>query len=134
MDVGDLTGKGEARYQLTSTVMLSLESRLSGSGDGGSFQVGGSITRSSEQVCAIERGGGRRLESSHIANMGRMIEEMEGKLRSTLELVYFGKTREVVAALREHEGVAALSHVAAGKGQQMDLVAEMKRRASAVQQ
>ena len=59
-----------------------------------------------------------------------MIEELEGKLRLALELVYFGKTREVVSMIREHEGVAALSNVSDSKMKQHDLMAEMKRRGS----
>ena len=36
---------------------------------------------------------------------GRMIEEMEAKLRSSLDDVYFKKTREVVEHLRASDGV-----------------------------
>ncbi|RXH88016.1 hypothetical protein DVH24_037661 [Malus domestica] len=36
----------------------------------------------------------------HICNMGRMIEEMESKLRNSLDQVYFGKMKEMVCTLR----------------------------------
>lgn len=38
--------------------------------------------------------------SSHIVNMGRLIEDMEIKMRNLLQEVYFGKTRDVVFDLR----------------------------------
>jgi capping protein (actin filament) muscle Z-line, beta len=34
--------------------------------------------------------------SPHIANIGRMIEDMENKIRNTLNEIYFGKTKDVV--------------------------------------
>lgn len=40
------------------------------------------------------------VAEGHICNMGRMIEEMESKLRNSLDQVYFGKTREMVCTLR----------------------------------
>jgi capping protein (actin filament) muscle Z-line, beta len=41
--------------------------------------------------------------NSHITNTGRMIEEMEIKMRNLLQEVYFGKTRDVVYDLRSLE-------------------------------
>lgn len=72
-------------YKLTSTVMLSLVTKIG-------IQMGGSLTRQIEETAAVSEG--------HITNIGQMIEEMEGKLRNSLDQVYFGKTREVVCALR----------------------------------
>jgi len=40
------------------------------------------------------------VADGHLVNMGKMIEEMEGKLRNSLDQVYFGKTREMVCTLR----------------------------------
>ncbi|MCI15285.1 F-actin capping protein beta subunit [Trifolium medium] len=37
-----------------------------------------------------------------------MIEEMEGKLRNSLDQVYFGKTREMVCTLRPPSEVAQM--------------------------
>lgn len=46
----------------------------------------------------------------HVANIGRMIEEMENKLRTTIELIYFGKTKDIVnTELRSALGTAMLS-------------------------
>jgi capping protein beta len=37
---------------------------------------------------------------SHVQNVGRMVEDMEIKMRNLLQEVYFGKTRDVVNDLR----------------------------------
>ncbi|GKD56737.1 probable F-actin-capping protein subunit beta, partial [Tanacetum coccineum] len=39
------------------------------------------------------------VEDRHLCNMGKMIEELEGKLNQ-LNQVYFGKTKEMVCTLR----------------------------------
>ena len=36
----------------------------------------------------------------HVSNIGRMVEDMEIKLRNTLEQIYFGKTKDIVNDLR----------------------------------
>jgi capping protein beta len=38
--------------------------------------------------------------TSHVQNVGRMVEDMEIKMRNLLQEVYFGKTRDVVNDLR----------------------------------
>lgn len=43
---------------------------------------------------------------SHITNTGRMIEDMEIKMRNLLQEVYFGKTRDIVFELRNVESLA----------------------------
>lgn len=43
--------------------------------------------------------------NSHVVNMGRLIEDMEIKMRNLLQEVYFGKTRDVVFDLRSLENL-----------------------------
>ncbi|XP_020519210.1 probable F-actin-capping protein subunit beta isoform X2 [Amborella trichopoda] len=76
--------EGTARYRLTSTVMLSLTTSDT---DAGTFNLSGSITRQMILDLAVSEG--------HLCNMGRMIEEMEGKLRNSLD-----QTKEMVFSLR----------------------------------
>ena len=38
--------------------------------------------------------------SPHIANIGRLVEDMENKIRNTLNEIYFGKTKDIVNGLR----------------------------------
>eukprot|EP00246_Nothoceros_aenigmaticus_P003551 TRINITY_DN14728_c0_g1_i1.p1 TRINITY_DN14728_c0_g1~~TRINITY_DN14728_c0_g1_i1.p1 ORF type:complete len:286 (-),score=49.63 TRINITY_DN14728_c0_g1_i1:201-1025(-) len=81
-------------YCLTSTVMLSLSTgdAVQASDNGiKAFALSGSITRRVEADMPLGQG--------HVSNMGKMIEEMESKLRNVLDQVYFGKTKELVFTL-----------------------------------
>ncbi|KZT73646.1 F-actin capping protein [Daedalea quercina L-15889] len=99
----------QAHYKLTSTIMLQMTNRAvtvagknekgkeNGPGDTnreGEVMLSGSMTRQSEQDLPLQD------QSSHISNTGRMIEEMEIKMRNLLQEVYFGKTRDIVFDLR----------------------------------
>ncbi|RVW94913.1 putative F-actin-capping protein subunit beta [Vitis vinifera] len=81
--------EGITHYCLTSTVMLSLTTNDQSSG---TFSLSGSIRRQMNMDLSIADG--------HLCNMGKMIEEMESKLRNSLDQVYFGKTKEMVCTLR----------------------------------
>ncbi|XP_042018998.1 probable F-actin-capping protein subunit beta isoform X2 [Salvia splendens] len=78
-----------ARYCLTSSVMLSLTTNDESSG---AFNLSGSIRRQMNMDIPVDEG--------HLCNMGRMVEEMESKLRYSLDQVYFGKTKEMICTLR----------------------------------
>jgi capping protein beta len=39
-------------------------------------------------------------DMSHVANIGKMVEDMELKMRNLLQEVYFGKAKDVVGDLR----------------------------------
>ncbi|XP_031392763.1 probable F-actin-capping protein subunit beta [Punica granatum] len=88
---------GTAHYCLTSTVMLSLTTDNESSG---TFSLSGSIRRQMNMDLSVADG--------HLCNMGRMIEEMESKLRNSLDQVYFGKTKEMVCILRPPAEVAPM--------------------------
>ena len=47
-----------------------------------------------EKDCALNEA------NSHIANIGRQVEDMENKMRNTLNEIYFGKTGNIVNDLR----------------------------------
>lgn len=80
-----------ANYKLTSTVILDMRSKSKGLG---TLDLSGNLTRQSQQTLSISD------ESSHVVNIGSMIEDMESKLRSVLNDVYFGKTRDIIGDLR----------------------------------
>jgi capping protein beta len=96
----------QAHYKLTSTIMLQLITRrgsASGSSDAkepvtwthdGEISLSGSMTRQMEQDHPVQDA------TSHVQNVGRMVEDMEIKMRNLLQEVYFGKTRDVVNDLR----------------------------------
>ncbi|KAK0393015.1 hypothetical protein QR680_000016 [Steinernema hermaphroditum] len=91
----------QAHYKLTSTVMLWLQTNRQTTG---SMNVGGSMTRQTEQDFHLND------QNPHLVNIGKMIEEQESKMRSTLNDVYFGKTRQIVGDLRTVETSAELKN------------------------
>ncbi|KAG5835580.1 hypothetical protein ANANG_G00245510 [Anguilla anguilla] len=60
----------------------------------GTMNLGGSLTRQMEKDETVGE------SSPHIANIGRLVEDMENKIRSTLNEIYFGKTKDIVNGLR----------------------------------
>jgi len=87
-----LTAKSRsAHYKLTSTVMLHMDAGIKSSG----MNLSGSLTRQAEQDCPVEGD-----PNAHVSNMGRMVEDMELKLRNSITDIYFGKTRDIVNDLR----------------------------------
>ncbi|KAI0703460.1 f-actin capping protein beta subunit [Cytidiella melzeri] len=98
----------QAHYKLTSTIMLSMVNcgvKSGGEADkekievkrDGETMLSGSMTRQTEQDHALQE------FTSHITNIGKMIEDMEIKMRNLLQEVYFGKTRDIVFDLRSLE-------------------------------
>jgi len=91
--------KGSAHYKLTSTVMLSLETQTDQTGQ---VSLSGSLMRQEEKDFPVND------QNPHLINMGRMIEDMEFKLRTTIETIYFGKTKDIVNELRQSTSVGVL--------------------------
>uniref|UniRef100_A0A7S2FVW9 F-actin-capping protein subunit beta n=1 Tax=Haptolina brevifila TaxID=156173 RepID=A0A7S2FVW9_9EUKA len=86
----------KATYKLTSTIMLRLSTDHSTGANGtGELKLSGSMTRQNTQEMAWD---GKNM-TSHLANMGRMVEEMENRMRDSLQDVYFGKTKSTVNSL-----------------------------------
>jgi len=78
-------------YKLTTTVMVS----MSVDNDKvGNVDLSGSMTQQSTQVLPFDN------EHPHIANMGKMLEDMELKIRNYIEAIYIQKTREVINGMR----------------------------------
>jgi len=97
VEVVEKSSGRSAHYKLTSTSMLWLQTNKAASG---TMNLGGSLTRQIEQDNPVSD------SSPHIANIGKMVEEMENKIRNLLYEIYFGKTRDIVNGLRS---VQALS-------------------------
>ena len=64
--------RGAAAYKLTSTVMLQLYTKVGA-------QLSGSLTRQAAERLPVDAG--------HMVNIGSMIEDMEGRLRTSLDQV-----------------------------------------------
>lgn len=97
VEVQEKSSGRSAHYKLTSTSMLWLQTNREGSG---TMNLGGSLTRQIEQDAPVSEA------SPHIANIGRMVEDMENKIRNTLNEIYFGKTRDIVNGLRSVQPLA----------------------------
>ncbi|CAK9785662.1 F-actin capping protein beta subunit [Cutaneotrichosporon oleaginosum] len=116
LHVFECTERGRtAKYKLTSTVMLVLEAptsatltdkagaKVAGATADGKVTLSGSMTRQAEVDYPLTGA------TSHVNNVGRMVEDMEIKMRNLLSAVYFGKTQDVVGELRSQIGLEARS-------------------------
>ncbi|RAL66195.1 hypothetical protein DID88_005867 [Monilinia fructigena] len=92
-----------AHYKLTSTVILSLSTN---GNELGEMDLSGNMTRQIEADLPIQD------DAEHIANIGRLVEDMELKMRNLLQEVYFGKAKDVVGDLR------SLGSLSEGQGEE----------------
>lgn len=97
VEVQEKSSGRSAHYKLTSTAMLWLQTNKAGSG---TMNLGGSLTRQIEQDANVSD------SSPHVVNIGKMVEDMEFKIRHTLNEIYFGKTRDIVNGLRSTQSLA----------------------------
>lgn len=97
VEVQEKSSGRSAHYKLTSTAMLWLQTNKPGSG---TMNLGGSLTRQVETDTTVSE------ISPHIANIGRMVEDMENKIRNTLNEIYFGKTKDIVNGLRSVQSLS----------------------------
>ncbi|KAI9834747.1 MAG: F-actin-capping protein subunit beta [Sarea resinae] len=104
-----------AHYKLTSTVILHLGM---GEEDLGDMDLSGNMTRQIEQDLPVED------DSSHIANIGKLVEDMELKMRNLLQEVYFGKAKDVVGDLRS---IPPLTEANRDKAAQQEMINSMRR-------
>ncbi|KAF5125917.1 F-actin-capping protein subunit beta [Metarhizium anisopliae] len=102
-------------YKLTSTVILTL---AAAGGSLGDMDLSGNMTRQVEQDMPVDG------DDSHIVNVGRLVEDMELKMRNLLQEVYFGKAKDVVGDLRS---VGSLSDGARDREAQRELIGSMRR-------
>lgn len=116
VEVQEKSSGRASHYKLTSTAMLWLQTTKSGSG---TMNLGGSLTRQTEQDGPVNE------QSPHIANIGRMVEDMENKIRNTLNEIYFGKTKDIVNGLRS---IQLLSDQKAQAAMKQDLAAALAKR------
>ncbi|CAN8099431.1 unnamed protein product [Discula destructiva] len=103
-------------YRMTSTVMLSLAA--SNSAALGEMDLSGNMTRQIEQELPTD------ADESHIANIGKLVEDMELKMRNLLQEVYFGKAKDVVGDLRS---VGSLSEGQRDRDAQREIIGSMRR-------
>jgi len=82
-------------YKLTSTVMVSMVIKEASVGQ---VDLSGNMTKQSTLKQAVN------ASNTHIANLGKMLEEMELRIRNSIEGIYIQKTREVINGMRSATG------------------------------
>lgn len=85
-------------YKLTTTVMVSMKVSNDEVGD---VDLSGSMTQQQSLKADISK------DHSHVANMGKMLEDMELSIRNSIESIYIQKTREVINGMRLVDGAKA---------------------------
>jgi len=119
INVIEVTPNGAtAHYKLTSTVMLTVETESDAIG---LVNLAGSLSLQDEADKPVNP------HNPHVTNIGRMVEEMENRLRKTIEVIYFGKTKEVVSTVRSQR-------IAGEADKQRALAAEFAQRKKKVAQ
>jgi capping protein beta len=84
-------------YKITSTVVLDITIKKE---EVGEVVLAGNLTKQKEDIFSQEN----ESDEIHLARIGKLVEENETSLRSNLEFVYFGKTKEIAFSTRFEEG------------------------------
>jgi capping protein beta len=121
LEVSEAASKRSAHYKLTSTVILDLGMK---SESVGGLELAGNLTRQQEQDLALHGMREAEVEQSHVANIGRMVEDMETRMRNLLQEVYFGKAKDVVGDLRS---IRPLSEAEQERVQHREVIGKMNR-------
>ncbi|KAJ2809191.1 F-actin-capping protein subunit beta [Coemansia guatemalensis] len=109
----------QARYKLTSTVMLYTVASGAKGDRQSEINLSGSLTRQDERDLPVGD------PSAHVANIGHMVEDMEFKMRNAIQEVYFGKTHDIVNGLRS---ATDLNEARNRERMQRDLFGQLKGR------
>nr|POF13043.1 f-actin-capping protein subunit beta [Quercus suber] len=121
LETSESTTKRSAHYKLTSTVILNLGLQSAAID---SLELAGNLTRQTQQDLPL---GGLReseVETGHVANIGKMVEDMETRMRNLLQEVYFGKAKDVVGDLRS---IQPLSEAERDRAAHRDVLSKMNR-------
>lgn len=78
---------------LISTIQLGLETKSDATGK---VNLAGGLTRKAERTFGMDKTKGE----GYIQAMGTMVEDMENKMRSQIETIYFGRTKDIALVLR----------------------------------
>jgi len=102
----------KADYQLTSTIMLALETE---NDRAGAVHLSGSLTKRQKKIDVLVS-----KDNSHTANIGSQIEVVENSMRQQIGEIYFSRTKDIINDIRKRAGFATFL---ANKDQQAALMA-----------
>ncbi|KAL6940581.1 hypothetical protein ACO0QE_004488 [Hanseniaspora vineae] len=97
-------------YRITSTIILDLQQKISSTS-----KIGGNLQRQAEKTVSLDVGDGFEFNNSHsdafhLINLGKLVEDMENKLRTMLEQVYFDKTINIYRNLVKESSLPGSDH------------------------
>ena len=121
LEVNESATKRSAHYKLTSTVILDLGIQ---SAAVDSLELAGNLTRQTQQDLPLSGLRDSEIEQGHIVNIGRMVEDMETRMRNLLQEVYFGKAKDVVGDLRS---IQPLSEAERDRAAHKEAISKMNR-------
>ncbi len=121
LEVNESATKRSAHYKLTSTVILDLGMQ---SAAVDSLELAGNLTRQTQQDLPLSGLREAEVEQGHVINIGRMVEDMETRMRNLLQEVYFGKAKDVVGDLRS---IQPLSEVEGERAAHKEAISKMNR-------
>ncbi|KAK3716677.1 F-actin-capping protein subunit beta [Vermiconidia calcicola] len=121
LEVNESATKRSAHYKLTSTVILDL-GMSSAAVD--SLELAGNLTRQTQQDLPLNGLRDAEVEQGHMSNIGRMVEDMETRMRNLLQEVYFGKAKDVVGDLRS---IQPLSEAERDRAAHKEAISKMNR-------
>lgn len=87
----------EYNYKVTTTIILHLEGK-----DNIDIKLAGNLTRQTERNVMVNdlTDNLESIHIEHLTNIGNMIEDIETQMRTSLEIVYFEKTRDIFQQTR----------------------------------
>ncbi len=121
LEVSESATKRSAHYKLTSTVILDLSTQSAAVDN---LELAGNLTRQTQQELPLGGIRDAEVEQGHVVNIGRMVEDMETRMRNLLQEVYFGKAKDVVGDLRS---IQPLSEVEGERAAHKEAISKMNR-------
>lgn len=121
LEVNEAATKRSAHYKLTSTVILDLGLSTSNVDN---LDLAGNLTRQTQSDLSLGGFRDSEVEQGHVVNIGRMVEDMETRMRNLLQEVYFGKAKDVVGDLRS---IQPLSEAERDKAAHRDVISKMNK-------
>ena len=83
--------KSTSTYKLTTSVILDLQHKSENG-----LSLSGNLTRQLESSITADINNGVNLETSHLINIGTLIEKAEYNIRNLLQEVYFDKLKDIM--------------------------------------
>ncbi|KRX02856.1 hypothetical protein PPERSA_04059 [Pseudocohnilembus persalinus] len=90
--------KQRVQYTVTSSVILEMVLKKPEAGD---VNISGSLSKSKAVDYLMED---KYVDEFHLRNIGKLVEDVEGDLRSSLDTIYVGKTKESLFKTRSVDG------------------------------